>query len=116
LQQQLQQQSTSLQAEFQHQSLQTLESLLTYLPAAKFAAQERPDFPASKIIPLLQPLDRLLQQWNVTTIGEIGTQIAFDPQWHQSIDGNNHPGEMVTVRFCGYRQGEKLIFRAKVGK
>jgi molecular chaperone GrpE (heat shock protein) len=114
LQQQLQQQRETLQTEFQYQSLQTLESLLTYLPAAKYAATNQPDFPASKIFPLLQSIDRLLSQWDVTVIGEIGTQIAHDPHYHQLIEGTANPGELVTVRYMGYRQGEKLIFRAKV--
>jgi molecular chaperone GrpE (heat shock protein) len=62
----------------------------------------------------LQSIDRLIQQWGVTTIGEIGTQITYDPQVHQLIDGTANSGELVTVRFSGYRQGDKLIFRAKV--
>jgi molecular chaperone GrpE (heat shock protein) len=114
LQQQLQQQQKTLQSEFQHQSLQTLESLLTYLPAAKYAATKNPDFPASKIFPLLQSIDRLLAQWDVTVIGEIGTQIAYNPHYHQLIEGTAQAGELVTVRYCGYQHGDKLIFRSKV--
>jgi molecular chaperone GrpE (heat shock protein) len=116
LQQQLQQQRETLQTEFQYQSLQTLESLLTYLPAAKYAATNNSSFPASKIFPLLQSIDRLLTQWNVTVIGEIGTQITYDPHYYQLIEGTAQPGELVTVRYCGYRQGDKLIFRSKVSK
>ncbi len=116
LQQQLQQQRETLQSEFQHQSLQTLESFLTYFPAAKYAATKNPDFPASKIFPLVQSIDRLISQWGVTAIGEIGTQIAYDPAEHQLIEGTANPGELVTVRYIGYRQGEKLIFRSKVSK
>jgi DNA-binding Xre family transcriptional regulator len=114
LQQQLAQQRETLQAEFQYQSLQTLESFLTYFPAAKYAAKNSPDFLASKILPLLQSIDRLIQQWDVTIIGEIGSTIAYDPRWHQLIEGTANPDELVTVRYVGYRQREKLIFRAKV--
>lgn len=114
LQQQLQQQRVTLQAEFQHQSLQTIESFLTYFPAAKYAAMHNPDFPASKIFPLVQSIDRLLGQWGVTVIGEIGAKIAYDPRWHQLIEGTANPDRLVTVRYVGYRQDEKLIFRAKV--
>lgn len=114
LQQQLQQQRETLQAEFQYQSLQTLESFLTYFPAAKYAATKNPDFPVSKIFPLVQAIDRLLAQWGITTIGEIGAQIAYDPAEHQLIEGTASPEELVTVRYLGYRQGEKLVFRAKV--
>jgi molecular chaperone GrpE (heat shock protein) len=114
LQQQLQQQRETLQAEFQYQSLQTLESFLTYFPAAKSAAAKNPDFPASKIFPLVQSIDRLIQQWGVTVIGEIGSEVAYDPRWHQLIEGTAQPEALVTVRYVGYRQGDKLIFRAKV--
>jgi DNA-binding Xre family transcriptional regulator len=114
LQQQLEQQRETIKAEFQSQSLQTLESFLTYFPAAKYAAQTNPDFPASKIIPLIGSIDRLIQQWDVTVIGEIGSTIAYDPRWHQLIEGTANPDELVTVRYVGYRQNDKLIFRAKV--
>ena len=114
LQQQFQQQRETLQAEFQFQSLQTLESFLTYFPTAKQAAIDNPDFPASKLFPLVGSIDRLIQSWGVTVIGEIGSKIAYDPRWHQSIEGAANPEELVTVRYLGYRQSDKLIFRAKV--
>jgi molecular chaperone GrpE (heat shock protein) len=114
LQQQFQQQRETLQAEFQFQSLQTLESFLTYFPTAKQAAIDNPDFPASKIFPLVGSIDRLIQSWGVTVIGEIGSKIAYDPRWHQSIEGAANPEELVTVRYLGYRQSDRLIFRAKV--
>jgi DNA-binding Xre family transcriptional regulator len=114
LQQQLERQRDTLQSEFQSQSLQTIESFLTYFPAAKYAAMNNPAFPVSKIFPLLQSIDQLISQWGVTIIGEIGTKIAYDPRWHQLIEGTANPNELVTVRYLGYRQDAQLIFRAKV--
>jgi len=114
LHQQFQQQRDTLQAEFQLQSLQTIESFLTYFPAAKHAAMGNPDFLASKVFPLVQSIDRLIQQWGVTTIGEIGSTVSYDPRWYQLIEGTATTGELVTIRYIGYRQAEKLIFRAKV--
>jgi DNA-binding Xre family transcriptional regulator len=114
LYQKFEQQRATLQAEFQFQSLQTIESFLTYFPAAKHAARSNPDFPASKLIPLVQSIDQLISQWGVTAIGEVGSTLSYDPQWHQLIEGSANLGELVTVRYVGYRQGEKLIFRAKV--
>ena len=114
LQQQLQQQRQTLQAEFQYQSLQTLESFLTYFPTAKYAAMNNPSFPATKLFPLVQSIDRLINQWGVTVIGEVGSQVNYDPRWHQLIEGTNSPDELVTVRYVGYRQDDTLIFRAKV--
>jgi DNA-binding Xre family transcriptional regulator len=115
LQQQFQQQRETLQAEFQFQSLQTLESFLTYFPTAKQAAIDNPDFPASKIFPLVGAIDRLIRSWGVTVIGTVGSQVNYDPRWYQLIEGSANPDELVTVRYVGYRQGEKLIFRARVG-
>ncbi len=116
LQQQFQQQRDTLQLEFQHQSLQILESFLTYFPTAKHAATNNPNFPASKLFPLVQSIDKLIAHWDVTVIGAVGTEIAYDPQWHQLIEGTANPQELVTVRYVGYQQQEKLIFRAKVSK
>jgi DNA-binding Xre family transcriptional regulator/molecular chaperone GrpE (heat shock protein) len=114
LYQKFEHQRATLQAEFQVQSLQTIESFLTYFPAAKHAAKNNPDFPASKLIPLVQSIDQLISHWGVSTIGEIGSALSYDPQWHQLIEGTANLGELVTVRYIGYHQGEKLIFRAKV--
>ena len=114
LQQKFQQQRKILQAEFQYQSLQTLESFLTYFPTAKYAAAQNPDFPASKILPLVQSIDRLIEQWDVSIIGTVGARVEYDPRWHQLITGTATSEELVTVRYVGYRQDDKLIFRAKV--
>jgi transcriptional regulator with XRE-family HTH domain len=114
LQQQLQQQRETLQAEFQFQSLQVLESYLTYFPTAKHAATKNPDFPATKIFPLVGAIDRLMAQWGVSTIGSVGAEIPYDPQYHQLIEGTANLDELVMVRYVGYLQGNKLLFRAKV--
>ncbi len=116
LQQQLQQQKITLLTEFQQQSLQVLESFLTYFPTAKHAALNNPDFPAAKLLPLVGSIDRLIAQWGVTTIGTVGAEISYDPQYHQLIEGSAVPDELVTVRYIGYQQGDKLLFRAKVSK
>ncbi len=115
LQQQFQQQRQTLQAEFQFQSLQTLESFLTYFPTAKQAAIDNPEFPVSKILPLIGSIDRLIRSWDVTVIGAVGDKVNYDPRWHQLVSETANLGELVTVRYVGYCQGEKLIFRAKVG-
>jgi DNA-binding Xre family transcriptional regulator len=114
LQHQFKQQQTTLQAEFRATSLQTLESFLTYFPTAKHAAENNPNFPASKLFPLVRSIDRLISDWGVTVIGEVGTKVVYDLRWHQLIEGAATTGELVTVRYVGYRQAEKLIFRAKV--
>jgi molecular chaperone GrpE (heat shock protein) len=112
---QLQQQRELILEEFQHSSLQLLESLLLQFPTAVFKARENPQLSALNIVPLVQkPLERLLQQWGVEAIAAVGAELPYDPQLHQLMDGNAQPGEIVKVRYTGYRQGDKLLHRAKV--
>jgi molecular chaperone GrpE (heat shock protein) len=114
-QQQIQQQRQDLLQEFQLSSLQLLESLLLQFPTAAQKARENTHLPAVNIVPLVQkPLEKLLQQWGVETIAPVGAELSYDPQLHQLIEGKSQPGEIVKVRYTGYRQGEKLLYRAKV--
>ncbi|MEC4818032.1 MAG: nucleotide exchange factor GrpE [Scytonema sp. PMC 1069.18] len=114
-QQQIQQQQQILLQEFQHSSLQLLESLLLQFPTAAQKARENPQLPAVNIVPLIQkPLEKLLQQWGVEAIAPVGAEVAYDPQIHQLLEGIAQIGEIVKVRYTGYRQGEKLLYRVKV--
>ncbi len=112
---QLEQQREILLQEFQQTTLQLLESLLLQFPTAAQKAQENPQLAAVKILPLVQkPLERLLQQWGVEAIAPVGAELPYDPQLHQLMDGTAQLGEKVKVRYPGYRQGDKLLYRAKV--
>ncbi len=111
---QLATQRQTLQQEFQHSALQTLESLLVQLPTAAHAAQQNPQLAAAKLLPLLRPLDQLLQQWGVEPIAPVGTQLPYDPSQHQLMEGMAQPNQPVKVRYVGYRHGDKLLHRAKV--
>lgn len=114
LQTQLMQQRAELWQEFQQSSVQVLESLLLQLPTALYAAQQNPQAPAVKLIPLLRPIDILLEQWGIAAIAPVGSEIHYDPQLHQLMEGTAETGDRVRVRYTGYRQGDKLLYRAKV--
>lgn len=114
LQIQLEQQRQSLQQEFQQSSLQALESWLTYYPVAAAKATEDPAFPASKLLPLLRPIEALVKSWGVEMLAPVGAVLPYDPQQHLLVAGSVEAGELVTVSNPGYRQGEKLLYRAKV--
>lgn len=116
LQMQMEQLQTNLLQEFQLNSLQVLESFLTYFPTAQSKIKENPQMEATKIIPLVQPVQKLIAQWGVTAIAEIGAEVPYNPQEHQLIESSAEIGEIVKVRYTGYKQGEKLLFRAKVSK
>ncbi|MDM9383170.1 nucleotide exchange factor GrpE [Chlorogloeopsis sp. ULAP01] len=115
LQLQLEQQHLVLQQQFQQSSLQLLESLLLQFPTAAHKARENPQLSAINIVPLVQkPLEKLLQHWQIEAIAPVGSELPYDPQFHQLMDGDVQPGEIVKVRYTGYRQGDKLLYRAKV--
>lgn len=111
----LEQQREVLQQEFQQSSLRILESLLLFWPTAAQKAKDNPQLEAVKILALVQkPLDQLLQTWGVETIASVGAEIPYNPQLHQILQGNAKVGETVKVCYVGYRQGDKLLYRAKV--
>ncbi|NET57278.1 MAG: helix-turn-helix domain-containing protein [Symploca sp. SIO2E6] len=114
LQQQLQQQRETLMQEFQQSSLQVLESWLIQWPTAAYAAQQNEQLPAVRLLPLIRPVESLLQQWGIEAIASVGAEVPYDPQHQQLMSGSAQPGDMVKVRYTGYRQGDKLLYRAKV--
>lgn len=116
LQTQLVEQEEALRQEFQQAVLRSLESWLVQFPTLIYAAQQNPQFPAKNFLPFIRPLEQLLESWGIEAIAPVGAEVAFDPQLHQLMDGTAQVGERVRVRYAGYRQGEKLLYRAKVGR
>ena len=123
LQEQLLQQRQSLWEEFQQTTLQTLESFLLQWPTAAYAAQNNPQAPAIRLLPLLRPVEQLLASWNVQPIGAVGIEVPYDPQLHQlepTAPSDNSltltVGMPVKIRYVGYRQGDRLLYRARVSK
>ncbi|MEA5535772.1 helix-turn-helix transcriptional regulator [Crocosphaera sp. XPORK-15E] len=116
LQQQLKQQKETLEKEFQQSSLAVLESWLLQWPTAAIVAQKNPQLSAVKLLPLVKPIFELLKQWGLEMNATVGETIPYNPQFHQLLEGGGtaEPGDLVVVRYVGYRQGGKLLHRAKV--
>ena len=118
LAQKLKHQEKSLRETFQHEALQTLEPWLIQWSAAAHAAQTNPQLMASKLLPLLSPIDRLLVEWGVSAIGTIGEECEYDPALHHGMNGDFQVGDRIRIRFLGYRYqnstGNHVLHRAKV--
>lgn len=114
LQGQLVQQQDHLRQEFQDSSLEVLESWLLQWPTAAVVAQKNPELPAARLLPLVNPVLDLVRGWGIEAIASVGEEVPYDPQCHQLLEGAAEPGEPVKVRYVGYRQGDKLLYRAKV--
>ncbi len=115
LQQQLEIQPQYLMQQFQQQTFQQLETLLTQYPTAYYIAQQAPHWSARNLTALFLPLTQLLQQWQIEPIGMIGEQVSFDPQLHESTEAIAL-SESVYVRFVGYQTPERILKRAKVSQ
>ncbi|MBD2295435.1 nucleotide exchange factor GrpE [Anabaena sphaerica FACHB-251] len=113
----LEQQRDVLQQEFRQSSLQILESLLLFWPTVAQKAKDNPHLEAVKILPLVQkPLEKLLQAWGVEAIASVGAEIPYNPEYHELLQGTAQLGETVKVCYIGYRQADKLLYRAKVNR
>ncbi|NJL45771.1 MAG: helix-turn-helix domain-containing protein [Leptolyngbyaceae cyanobacterium SM2_3_12] len=114
LQRQLESQQQAVRQQVQREAIAILEPWLLQWPTAVRAVQNNDTLPATRLLPLTKPLDNLLQSWDVTPIGTVGEELPYDPQHHQPVDGMIEPGQQVRVRYMGYRQGDRLLYRAKV--
>lgn len=114
LQQELQRQRSTLNQEFQQASLLTMESWLLQWPTAAKAVHQNPQLPASRLLSLVEPIEQLLAQWQVEPIATVGEELPYDPQYHELMKGIAQPGELVKVRYVGYKQRDKLLYKAKV--
>jgi transcriptional regulator with XRE-family HTH domain len=118
LAQKLKHQATTCRETFQHEALQTLEPWLIQWSAAAHAAQTNPQLMASKLLPLLTPIDRLLIEWGVSPIGAIGEECDYDPALHHGMNGDFQLGDRIRIRFLGYcyqnSTGNHVLHRAKV--
>ncbi|PSB04613.1 helix-turn-helix domain-containing protein [Merismopedia glauca] len=114
LQLELEQQRELLLAEFQQSTLHTLESWLLQWPTAAYAVKQNPQIPADRLLKLVQPIEQLLEKWGIEAIADVGTELPYDPQSHQLMDGTAKPGDLVKVRYTGYKQADKFLYRAKV--
>lgn len=114
LQTQLEEQESALRQRFQQEVLTTIESWLLQWPTVSHAVEKNPDLPASRVMPLVQPLQTLLTQWGVEAIAPVGSEVPYNPNHHQLMNGIAQPGEPVKVRYTGFAKGDTLLHRAKV--
>ncbi|HEY9849649.1 MAG TPA: helix-turn-helix domain-containing protein [Leptolyngbyaceae cyanobacterium] len=114
LQVEMEKQQEVLVQQFQQSSLQVLESWLLQWPTAAHAAQQNPQLPAVKLLPLVRSVENLVQQWGVEALAPVGAELPYDPHLHQLMEGTAQAGDRVKVRYTGYRQGDRLLYRAKV--
>ncbi len=116
LRSELQQQKTQLTTDFCNSTFEQLQTLLTNYPSARKMAEAKPDLPAKNLSALFNPLENLLKSWNFEMIGSAWEQVAYNPQLHEPDVQDITEGELVYVRFVGYRDGQRILAPAKVSR
>lgn len=116
LREELQQQSVQLREDFRAETFAQLQSLLVSFPTARCMAHSKPSWPAKNLISLFSSLEQLLQSWGYDCIGKVWEQVPYDPLLHQPDTEDITPGELVYVRFVGYRDGDCILCPAKVSR
>ncbi|WP_293149235.1 MULTISPECIES: XRE family transcriptional regulator [unclassified Microcoleus] len=116
LREELQQQKTQLTADFRRATFEQLQTLLTNYPSARKMAEAKPNMPAKNLSALFTPLENLLSSWDFETIGSAWEQVAYNPQLHQPDVEDITEGELVYIRFVGYRDKEQILAPAKVSR
>lgn len=114
VQNQMQEMQSHLLQEFQQTSLQTLETWLLQWERVANHARHHPEFSAAKILPLMRPVEQLIQSWGVEAIATLGAEIPYNPQGHRLQTGIATPGDLVKVQSPGYTYQGKLLHRAEV--
>ncbi|MGF1458997.1 MAG: helix-turn-helix domain-containing protein [Leptolyngbyaceae cyanobacterium] len=114
LQAQQQQQAEQLTVQLQREALVVLESWLVQWPTVVQAVAQNPDLPASRLVPLVEPVQMLLKTWGVEAIASVGATVPYNPQDHQSMQGDIAPGTPVKIRYTGFRHHGSLLHRAQV--
>jgi len=109
-------QRQELKAAFRQETFTQLQPLLTSYPSVRQMASAKPDLPARNVVSLFTVLDNLLAEWEIQQIGGVWQPVAYDPQLHQPDVADINPGEVVYVRFVGYRSGETILCPAKVSR
>ena len=105
-----------IRSDIQEETFEQLQTLMMNFPTACVMAEAKPNLPARNFIALFTPLKNLLQEWGYESIGTAWEQVIFDPQIHQADSDEIQEGDLVFVRFVGYRDGDRILCPAKVSR
>ena len=112
----LQQQQLELTQEFRKSTFEKMQTLLVNYPSIDQMVQAKPELPAKNLLSSFTPLENLLKEWDYQPIGKPWEQIEYNPQIHQSDSGDIKQGEMVYIRFIGYKHQDNILCPAKVSR
>lgn len=116
LKKQLEDSTAEVRLDERSRTFRELQTLLTNYCSVRAAVQVNPQLPASNIVSLFVPLDNLLASWGIEPLGQVWEQVPYNPQLHQADVNDIAEGELVFVRFVGYKNGSRILCPAKVSR
>ncbi|TVQ44677.1 MAG: hypothetical protein EA365_09785, partial [Gloeocapsa sp. DLM2.Bin57] len=102
------------ESEFKKMTFTQLENLLVYYPSICKLIEIKPNVTAKNFLPLFSHLDKLLQNWGYEKLGTPGEEVRYNPEEHQTNDDTIQPGDLVYIRFIGYKYNNQVITLPKV--
>lgn len=58
----------------------------------------------------------MLKQWQIEPIGKPWEKVSFNPEIHYNEEEKLVTAEEVYIRLVGYKQGKKVLTKAKVSR
>jgi hypothetical protein len=126
LRQQLNTQQEQLLSDYRADTFAKIQPLLTQYQSVRQMVSAKPELPAKNLVALFANLDNLIAAWELEPIGAVWQQVAYDPQLHEPDQPDLEVGEMVYVRFIGFRTGsasnngsansDRILVPAKVSR
>jgi molecular chaperone GrpE (heat shock protein) len=112
----LQNQGMELTSDLNYATFHKLQTLLTSYPSIQQLINVKPNILAKNLIPLFSSLNNLIESWGYEKIGQVWEQVPYNAQLHQADVNDIKAGEIVYIRFVGYRDGDKILCPAKVSR
>lgn len=94
-----------------------LAPLLSQLATMQALAEAGRTLRAEDVLKLFGKIEPVLAEAGLVRVGEVGAEEPFDTRRHQRMSGADlDDGDLVTVRFVGYRLGETNLLKAMVSR
>lgn len=93
-----------------------ISQLLINYPTAKNKVEENPELKAKNLLGMMKPLDKLIEYFNLETIGNVGEEVTYDERLHLPASSNINIDEAnkVKIKFVGYKTDDIILDKAKV--
>lgn len=94
-----------------------IQPLLVQLPTIRAVTQAGAEIRVADVLGMFVPLDNMLENFGIQAVEEVGCCVPYDPRFHRLAgqgEASVTPGDMVEVRYVGYRYKGQVLCKADV--